>query len=456
MRARVIRRPLGRAITAALAIVVLSATFASADTLMGDADNITPDIEGTKHLGDVAPGEVVVVEVPFWLTCASASHVNRNQVVTLSPFAVGDSAISATETTIGPPPAEWPLDGDACAAANEPVRSNGTSTITITAPLAERDGYFYNVGYMREFAPASSTDGTAIGGTMFTFVSFTLNVVVNTPPTLDLPSGVTIEATTADGAYAQYTVGATDAEDDPDPTPVCSPAVGESVALGDTTVDCTVTDGGGKTATGSFTLTVVDTTPPAFVDIPSGVSATTASSLGTVVSYDTPAATDIVDPVPHVDCSPASGSQFALGTTLVSCTATDADGNVGTASFPVTVNFAAARWESPIAGDPAWLVGNHGRTIPVKLALLVGGDPWTSGSVDLVVTGCGSATELTSFAAAWQPDTARWMGHLNTSALPGPGCYTVTAQVDESGGPSFRLELRGAVELRAPGQAKRG
>src|SRR4030095_2512739 len=35
-------------------------------------------------------------------------------------------------------------------------------------------------------------------------------------------------------------------------------------------------------------------------------------------------------------CSPASGSVFALGTTTVTCTATDAAGNLATCSFTVT------------------------------------------------------------------------------------------------------------------------
>jgi hypothetical protein len=48
-------------------------------------------------------------------------------------------------------------------------------------------------------------------------------------------------------------------------------------------------------------------------------------------------AVDAVDgPVP-VTCAPASGSIFPLGTTTVACTATDAAGNMASASFRVTV-----------------------------------------------------------------------------------------------------------------------
>jgi hypothetical protein len=45
----------------------------------------------------------------------------------------------------------------------------------------------------------------------------------------------------------------------------------------------------------------------------------------------------VVDPDPVVACQPASGSSFAIGTTTVTCTATDDEGNVATGSFRVTI-----------------------------------------------------------------------------------------------------------------------
>jgi hypothetical protein len=63
--------------------------------------------------------------------------------------------------------------------------------------------------------------------------AFTLHVTdppppANEPPTLSLPSNQTAEATSAAGAVVSYTASATDAEDDPDPTPNCSPASGST------------------------------------------------------------------------------------------------------------------------------------------------------------------------------------------------------------------------------------
>ena len=47
------------------------------------------------------------------------------------------------------------------------------------------------------------------------------------------------------------------------------------------------------------------------------------------VSYTLPVATDTQDAAPAVTCDKASGTKFAVGTTTVTCTATDANGNAG-------------------------------------------------------------------------------------------------------------------------------
>ena len=52
-------------------------------------------------------------------------------------------------------------------------------------------------------------------------------------------------------------------------------------------------------------------------------------------------ATDAIDPSPAVQCAPVSGTVFAVGTTTVTCTATDAAGNAATATFSVHVEGAA-------------------------------------------------------------------------------------------------------------------
>ena len=90
----------------------------------------------------------------------------------------------------------------------------------------------------------------------------------------------------------------------------------------------------------SFVVEVAaDTTPPTLI-VPVGVAADATSASGAVVVFDV-SATDTVDPAPIVTCTPASGALFPIGETTVTCTATDASGNVATASFVVHVRGAA-------------------------------------------------------------------------------------------------------------------
>jgi hypothetical protein len=175
--------------------------------------------------------------------------------------------------------------------------------------------------------------------------AFTLHVTdppppANEPPTLSLPSNQTAEATSAAGAVVSYTASATDAEDDPDPTPNCSPASGSTFPLGSTTVNCSVTDSGGLSASGFFTVTVQDTTAPT-LNLPANQTEEATGPNGAAVSFNA-TANDIVDGSITPNCDAASGDTFQLGTTTVHCTATDAHGNSTSGSFTVTVRDTTA------------------------------------------------------------------------------------------------------------------
>ena len=78
-----------------------------------------------------------------------------------------------------------------------------------------------------------------------------------------------------------------------------------------------------------------DTTPPVWT-VPGDFSVEATSSAGAIVTY-TASASDPDDAVASQSCSPDSRTTFPLGMTTVNCTATDTNGNTGTASFNVTV-----------------------------------------------------------------------------------------------------------------------
>lgn len=111
---------------------------------------------------------------------------------------------------------------------------------------------------------------------------------------------------------------------------------------GSETVMFTATDDCGNFSTTTATFTIEDTvaptigTSPASFDVNADAGGCTAE-----VTYTAPGATDDCDAAPVVTCLPASGTIFAEGTTLVTCTAVDDCGNSDAGSvwsFEVTVN----------------------------------------------------------------------------------------------------------------------
>ncbi len=227
--------------------------------------------------------------------------------------------------------------------ADVTANATGASTVvTYTAPSASDA---VDPSPSVSCSPASGS-GFAVGSTLVTCTatdasgnhsSTTFNVIVQgdvTPPTLAPHADVTANATGA-STVVTYTAPAASDAVDPSPSVSCSPASGSGFAVGSTLVTCTATDASGNHASSTFHVVVADTTPPAL----SSHADVTASQTGatTVVSYTAPAASDAVDPSPSVSCSPASGSGFAAGSTLVTCTATDASGNHASSTFHVVV-----------------------------------------------------------------------------------------------------------------------
>jgi len=184
--------------------------------------------------------------------------------------------------------------------------------------------------------PLGETTVNCVDGDENPARSFKVTVVDTTPPALSLPGPITAEATGPGGASVTFTVTATDAVDLA-PTISCNHASGETFPIDVTVVTCTASDHSGNTsAPQSFTITVVDTTPPV-VTPPADVSVETEDPNGATVTYPDATATDAVSGSVPATCVPASGSHFSVGTTVVTCSATDGHGNTGTASFNVTV-----------------------------------------------------------------------------------------------------------------------
>ncbi|NJD01347.1 MAG: HYR domain-containing protein, partial [Ruminiclostridium sp.] len=84
-------------------------------------------------------------------------------------------------------------------------------------------------------------------------------------------------------------------------------------------------------------LAPADTTPPV-IAFHKDVTAEATSAAGAIVTFTAPIASDNVDADFAATCDPASGTQFPLGSTTITCNATDAAGNAATpTTFTVTV-----------------------------------------------------------------------------------------------------------------------
>ncbi|MFA5246466.1 MAG: immunoglobulin-like domain-containing protein, partial [Candidatus Micrarchaeia archaeon] len=240
-------------------------------------------------------------------TAPSITILGNNPATVKEKSAYTDSGATATDL----------VDGPVTVTKTGSVNTNviGTYTITYTAKDAHEN-------------TATATR--------------TVNVVDGTAPVIAAHANVVAEATSAGGAIVSYTPPiASDAVDGNLPAD-CTPASGSQFAIGATTITCTKTDAAGNVATPkTFKVTVKDTTKPVIAAHNDELAEATSAD-GAIVSYTPPIASDAVDGDLPADCAPASGSQFALGATTITCTKTDSHGNAAKpVKFAVTVEHKA-------------------------------------------------------------------------------------------------------------------
>jgi photosystem II stability/assembly factor-like uncharacterized protein len=202
-------------------------------------------------------------------------------------------------------------------------------------------GSLFAIGTRRVVCSASDAAGN-VGSR-----SFSVTVRDLTAPVVAVPPDQTAEATASEGAEVRYVAGATDAVDGK-VSVTCTPGSGSTFPLGTSQVSCTARDRAGNvSAPATFSVTVVDTEPPVLV-LPPGMTlqAEAESRFGARVAYDPPpSATDAVGVV-SMECAPSSPAHepmlFPIGANQVTCTASDAAGNITSGTFFVRVRDTTA------------------------------------------------------------------------------------------------------------------
>jgi hypothetical protein len=235
--------------------------------------NITQ--EATSASGAVATFDATAtddVDGPVPVTASPASG---------STFPLGNTTVNLTATDAAGNPAtasfivtvQDTIAPSVTAPASIVAEATSASGATVTYPAATAtdavgvtsivsnppSGSIFPLGNTTVTIAAKDAAGNTGGA------SFTVSVVDTTAPELTVPGNQTLEATSASGAVATFAASATDAVGVTSLT--YSASSGTTFAIGTTTVNVTAKDAAGNTSTGSFTVTVRDTTAPAIASV---------------------------------------------------------------------------------------------------------------------------------------------------------------------------------------------
>ncbi|MGN6129631.1 MAG: HYR domain-containing protein, partial [Nocardioidaceae bacterium] len=236
--------------TSAPTVTCSGTGFIGSDGFLIDPAGAVYDVSGTDPVdiaSDSGPGD--------YITKCAGGDPGSNYVI--DNYVAGTFTIKDTTAPVVTVPADMTVEAtgpDGATAAFTATAKDAVDGLTdVTCDPAS--GTTLALG-VTEVTCASSD---AAGNT--DTVGFTITVQDTTAPVVAVPADKTLEATGPDGAKVAFTATAKDAVDGATDA-TCAPASGTIFALGTTQVTCKSTDAAGNTDTGSFTITVQDTTAP--------------------------------------------------------------------------------------------------------------------------------------------------------------------------------------------------
>lgn len=189
-----------------------------------------PDLVTPNYFG----GDITVLLNATGVPDTQPPTLTANDVTVDAASAAGATvsySVSVTDNRRTPPTVS-------CSPASDTTFAIGTSTVSCTA-----------------------TDGAGNTASASFLVS-----VIDDPPLLSLPTDIHATATLSSGVVVSFTATASDVVSASVPVN-CTPPSGSTFPIGNTTVTCSATDGGGNTVTGTFQVTVsgcIGCTAPTF------------------------------------------------------------------------------------------------------------------------------------------------------------------------------------------------
>ncbi|MRT16565.1 HYR domain-containing protein, partial [Vitellibacter sp. q18] len=256
---------------------------------------------------------------------------------------------------------------------------------------------------------------------------YTVNVTIPTgnPPTIACPADITINNVAGTcGAVANFAGVAFDDEDgNISSSIIANPPSGSTFPVGVNTVELSVTDSDGNTATCSFTVTVLDNEAPVAVcqdltldlDPVTGTVSITGADIDNGSTDNCGIASMTVD-VGTFDCS-------MTGANTVTLTVTDNSGNSSTCTSTVTIQDVTAPEVFCVGGFGVFTESEdfEGSSIPSGWTTVIesGSQDWTFGSGDMPTGG-----DFPTNAAIFDDDAAG-SGPANSARLISPA-YDLT------------------------------
>lgn len=240
-----------------------------------DIDGPVTNIHCSRPSGSTFPfGQTIV-------TCEAFDNHSNSAVGTFKVTILGGPPVMTLPDNIT---VEATGPGGAAVTFNIPVTENGVVT------CSPASGSTFALGETTVNCTATNSVGSSTG-------SFDVSVVDNTGPALTLPADLQVSATSAAGAAVSYSATASDLVDG-NVAISCAPASGQTFPLGVTIVQCNAVDLSGNASTGSFHVTVLDTTPPVISLVEPSITNIWPPNHQMVPVTITVVATDNVDPNP--------------------------------------------------------------------------------------------------------------------------------------------------------------
>jgi hypothetical protein len=307
----------------------------------GDNIPVTPATTTTYTLVSVTDNNACVV---------TGAALSGSATITVIPLNIAPTTInaSATATCVGTTvtfsasggllapggTVVWYRSACAGALANGTVPASTGNPLTVTMP-ATPGTYKY---YARYTGPCNNACSSAVFATVTVTAPASAAVLSLTGPSNVCPGGSSTIMVNITGGTAPFTLdinghGTVSGYTSGSPITVTPPA--------NTTYSLvSVLDANGCTAgglAGTATVTVSDAVPPSISGCPSNIAVNAAANTCAAnVSWTLPTANDNCS-INSFTSSHNSGSSFAVGTTVVTYTATDGSGNTATCSFNVSV-----------------------------------------------------------------------------------------------------------------------